>query len=273
MSNAVPPLSEAIIHAVCRLVDDYKDPREPSHSQLTFAIERAGLAEVDRSENPQRAGKERRLRAVLTWAHENDVPKGQLLVSYVFPLLQGCSGFMTGSPHYVGDNPIAAAHEAFRSEGWELAPNGDLFPMLLDGLTGAEAERILRSYVSRLRRNPDDSPLIVGTSKDLLEATAKHVLLERYGEERHASFPVLLGQAFIALELATPQTPPASAELPYRDIERAYYTMACAVNRLRNREGSGHGQPFLPTVTVPQARAACQVIAIVSDYMLDALKS
>lgn len=207
VSSALPPLTDAIIHAVCRLVDDHGNPREPAHSQSGFEIERAGLAEFDPGKNPKPVGKERRLRQVLTMAHEQKVAKGQLLVGRTMSLLQGCGGFMEGGPNYAGRDAIAIAAEAFKGEGWELAWNGDLGPMLLDGVTGAEAEIVLRGYVRRLRRNPDDSPLIVGTSKDLLEATAKHVLLERWGAVPEAHFPGLLGQAFTALAMATRHDP------------------------------------------------------------------
>lgn len=271
VSDPLPPLTEAIIHAVCRLVDDHKQPREPSHSQLTWAVARAGLEDVDRAENPRPAGKEKRLRALLTWTYERDITKGQLLVSYVVPMIQGCSGFMAGSPNYVGENPIATARQVFADEGWELAPNGDLHPLLLDGVPSVEADRILRTYVRRLRRNPDDSPLVVGTSKDLLEATAKHAVLERWGSVPEANFPGLLGQAFTAVGLATRFDTRRPGEAAQRDIERSYYDLGCAVNKLRNKEGTGKGSAFLPTVTPSQARAACQAMALISDYLLDAL--
>lgn len=273
MTSALAPLNDAIIHAVCRLVDDYGNPREPAHSQIGFEIERAGLAEFDPGKNPKPVGKERRLRQVLTMAQEQQVAKGQLLVGRTISLLQGCGGFMEGGPNYAGHDAVAIAQEAFKGEGWELAWNGDLGPLLLDGVTGAEAEIVLRGYVRRLRRNPDDSPLVVGTSKDLLEATAKHVLLERWGAVPDANFPGLLGQAFTALEMATRHGPKEPGEAPQRDIERAYYELGCSVNRLRNKEGTGKGNAFLPTVTPVEARAACQAMALISDYMLDALKN
>lgn len=144
----LPPLTEAIIHAVCRLVDDHGSPREPSHSQVGFVIEQAGLGRVDHAENPRPAGKERRLRAILTSAHVNDIERGQALLLHLFPLLRGCSGFMEG-PHFVGDNQLLSAQEAFAAEGWELTAIGDLHPMLLEITGGQEAEHVLRGYVRR----------------------------------------------------------------------------------------------------------------------------
>lgn len=270
-ASVLPPLTEAIIHAVCRLVDDHGSPREPSHSQVGFVIEQAGLSEVDHAENPRPAGKERRLRAILTWAHVNDIERGQALLLHLFPLLRGCSGFMEG-PHFVGHNQLLSAQEAFAAEGWELTAIGDLHPMLLEITGGQEAEHVLRGYVRRLRRNPDDTPLIVGTSKDLLEATAKFVLFERYGEDREGNFEGLIGQAFTALDLATRHHPRAVSEPIRREFERHLYDLALDINRLRNREGTGKGRAFLPSVTTAEARAACQAMALISDYLLDALR-
>lgn len=69
MSATAPPrvavLSEGIIYAVSRMVDDWQKPREPTHADLGFVIEKAGLAKAD-PEN--RMGKEKRVRHVLSWA-------------------------------------------------------------------------------------------------------------------------------------------------------------------------------------------------------------
>jgi hypothetical protein len=54
-------------------------------------------------------------------------------------------------------------------------------------------------------------------------------------------------------------------------MDLALYELACAVNRLRNREGTGHGRPFLPSVTQTQARTAIQSMGLVAARLLDAL--
>jgi hypothetical protein len=121
-------------------------------------------------------------------------------------------GFRPESVNYVGADAIENARAAFRSEGFDLSFDGILLPVAFDGLTGRDATEALRSYARRAIRGSDDNPLVVGTSKDLLEATAAHVLTEWYGSYPHdANFPTLLGQAFVALNLATPaQSRPSS---------------------------------------------------------------
>lgn len=60
----------------------------------------------------------------------------------------------------------------------------------------------------RAKRGAADAALVTGTGKDLLEATAAHILVKRYGSySQNANFQGLLGQAFVAIGLATPQHP------------------------------------------------------------------
>lgn len=98
------------------------------------------------------------------------------------------------------------------------------------------------------------------------------MLVERYGEDREGNFEGLIGQAFTALDLATRHHPRAVSEPIRREFERHLYDLALDINRLRNREGTGKGRAFLPSVTTAEARAACQAMALISDYLLDALR-
>ncbi len=125
----VAVLSEGITYAVSRLVDDWKDPREPSHGDLKFVFQKAGLAHVDAT-NPM--GKERRVRHVLSWALEHDEDAGERLVASLIEQIRACGGFRPESPNYVGEDAIANAQDAFASEGLELTVGGgcvgDFFP-------------------------------------------------------------------------------------------------------------------------------------------------
>ena len=193
-------------------------------------------------------------------------------VSYFISELQGCGGFRAGSPNYVGEDAIANARAVFRAEGFDLALDGVLLPIGFDGLSGPEATEVLRSYARRAARGADDDPLVVGTSKDLLEATAAHILRDRWGSyDERANFPMLLGQAFTALGLATPGHPKESGEPKSRQVERSLYEAGCAINALHNKEGTGHGHPWLPSVTPSEARAAIRTMGTISDFLLDKL--
>ena len=110
---------------------------------------------------------------------------------------------------------------------------------------------------------------MTGTGKDLLEATAAHVLQQRYGYYSSLSnFPTLLGQAFTDLGLATNQTAASPSEPPECRIERALYELACGINQLRNKQGTGHGRPWLPTVSDADARMATELMGIIAERLL-----
>jgi hypothetical protein len=55
-------------------------------------------------------------------------------------------------------------------------------------------------------------------------------------------------------------------------VERSLYEAGCAVNALRNKTGTGHGRPFLPSLTDDEARSAVQLIGIISGLLLRSLK-
>ncbi|HTV56663.1 MAG TPA: abortive infection family protein [Terriglobia bacterium] len=268
------PLSDAIIIAMARLVDDSQsETREPSHSDLDFQIERAELKAGDPKTRGQAVGKAKRIRATLSWALENNPAAGELLVANLISHLRGCGGFRATSPNFVGADPTRDAANAFRAEGYELSTEGELRPLILEGLSGSDLTCALEGYVRRAKRGADDAALVTGTGKDLLEATAAHILMERWGSySSNSNFPTLLGQAFVALDLATPAESPQPGEPAQKRLERAMYELGCAINTLRNKEGTGHGRPWLPSVTDTEARAAIEFMGAIAERLLAAHK-
>jgi len=150
-----------------------------------------------------------------------------------------------------------------------LGTDGDLRPKVLDALSGAALTDALRAYIRRAKRGVEDAALQIGTGKDLVEAVAAHVVQQKFGAySPQSNFPTLLGQAFVALGLATPQNPPVAGEPPHRRLERAMYELACGVNQLRNKQGTGHGRPWLPSVTDQDARSAVESMGLVAEFLL-----
>jgi len=266
------PLSDAIIVALSRIVDDAQsETREPSHSDLEFEINRARLAQGDPKTHGQTVGKAKRVRATLSWAVEHDPVAGERLVAGLISHVRVCGGFRATSRNYVGSEVIRDAQDAFQAEGYELTSDGELRPLVLDSLKGTQLTTALEAYVRRAQRGIGDAALVTGTGKDLLEATAAHLLVETYGSyPQTADFPTLLGQAFVAVGLATPQDPKTAGEPAQKRFERALYEVGCAVNRLRNKEGAGHGHPWLPSVTDVEARTAVEVMGSIAQRLLDA---
>ena len=266
-----PPLTDAIVTAMAQLVDDAQtERRDPSHYDLKCQIERAGLAKYDPNQQGQSVGKAKRLRFVLSSAIEHDLSAGGRLVGMLLALLRGHGGFRPGSPNYVTAEAIDNAIAAFATEGYDLSLEGELRPLVLESASTLERFSALRSYARRAQRGVADAALVSGTGKDLLEATAAHVVQERYGNyPQTVNFQTLLGQAFSALEMATPEHPRGQGEPPTRAIERSMFQLACDINRLRNKEGTGHGRPWLTRISATEAKTATEFMGVIAEYMLN----
>jgi hypothetical protein len=266
------PLTDSVIAALASLVDDSQSPtgsRQPSHSEIEDQFRRAGLIQADPNQLGRPIGKAKRVRGVLHWAIEHDNEKGERLVYLLVALVRGVGGFRDGTSNFVGSEPIQDLREAFVSEGFSLTETGELLPAVLETLSGQGLTEALNSYVRRARRGILDAALVTGTGKDLVEAVAAHVLVQRFGSYSQSdNFPTLVGQAFVAVGLCAMKKQSLTA---HEQLDLALYELACAVNRLRNREGTGHGRPFLATVTQAQARTAVQSMGLVAARLLDAL--
>jgi hypothetical protein len=256
--------------AVSQLIDDAQtERRDPSHYDLKCAFERHGLSQGDPATQRLSVGKAKRVRLALSWALEHAPEAGSQFISTFIALIRGYGGFRESSPNYVGIDAYRNAAAALSAEGYELSPDGDLRARLLDNLCGVELTEALSAYVRRAKRGAADAALVTSTGKDLLEAVAAHVLRQRYGSYSATSnFPTLLGQVFVALGLATPQDQVTPGEAPQRRIERALYELACAINQLRNKTGTGHGRPWLPNITDAEARMATEHMGIIAERLL-----
>lgn len=261
------PLTNAIIIAIGHLFDPN---REPSHYDIELQIKRCKLEEGDPKPQAQvPIGKVKRVTETLNWAMDNEPEKGEILAANLISIVRGRGGFRSDSPNYVGEEAIKDIAAALKTEGFILTEDGELFQELIDHLSGALITEELRRYARRAKQGVRDAALLVGTGKDLLEATAGHILVERYGSYSTGSnFPTLLAQAFIALSMATSKDAPTPGEPPQKNIERAMYDLGCAINRLRNKEGTGHGRPWPLSVTDSEAKSSVEMMGIIADRLL-----
>lgn len=116
-----PPLTEAIIVAIARLIDDAQSgTREPSHSDIEFQIDKANLALADPGRQGKPVGKSKRVRGTLSWALSNNVPAGESLVAGLIATVQGYGGFRITSTNYCGSEAIENLSATFASQGWDL---------------------------------------------------------------------------------------------------------------------------------------------------------
>lgn len=269
------PVNDTVIYSLARLVDDAQsDRRDPSHSDIEFQIGRAGLIEADpNKQGGPPVGKAKRLRTVLNWALDNDIEKAEKLTAGIISAVKSCGGFRDTSPNYVGFEAIKDLSEALRPEGCIVSADGVISPVALESLSGKNLTAALRGYVNRAKKGIEDAALVVGTSKDLMEAVAAHVIQELWGSyPSTANFPSLLGQAFTALDMATPEVEQQQGEHQRCRMERAIYETACSINKLRNKQGTGHGRPWVPDLRDAEAKAAVEFIGTISELMLDNLE-
>ena len=269
------PLNEGIAIALGNMVDDASGTlRYPSHSDLDGLTKRAELWLADPKSQNQVVGKRKRIQAVLRYAIDNAPERGRRLVYLLLASVRANGGFRVDSTNFVGREVIVNLAQLFRTEGYVLSTDGEIYPLVLDGLPDKDVTEVLRSYVRRAQRGAEDAGLLLGTAKDLMESVARHVLFIKTGQTQfRQDFPTLLGQAFIQLDMKTPQHKKVPSEPVMADYERSLYDMAIALNRIRNKEGTGHGRLFLPSVGDAAARNAIQCMGVISGYMLDRLLS
>lgn len=268
------PLSDVIIGAISKLIDDAQvESREPTHSELETLISRAGLTSADPKSHGQTVGKAKRIRATLNWAIEHNSPAGSKLVALILSQVRAVGGFRESSPNYVGKEQIANAISAFESENFSLSEGGDIRPKVLETLKGRELTNALEAYAQRAKRGSEDAALLSGTGKDLLEATAKHIIQTKFGYvQTNANFPTLMGQAYAALNMATPETPREQNEPAIKEYERAIFQLATSINKVRNKEGTGHGRLCITSLTQEESHSIIESVGIVTEFLLLRLK-
>jgi hypothetical protein len=271
----IPGLTDAIVQAVADLFDA---DRRPAHSDLDRLFGRAGLQTGDpKHRDPTLLiGKRKRVLAVLTYSLDNNRVAGAKLAAQLIGAVRGVGGFRPASDDFVGADVLQNARAAFRDQGFEFDDDGNLRPLSLENLEGAELSEALRLYVRRARAGHQDAALVTGTGKDLLEAVARHVLVDKTGEyDDRMNFPMTLYHAFYARDLATPPGEVLDVwekrldEDPTRRLEQTLHLVGLAVNKLRNKEGTGHGRPFLPSVADKEARIAIEAMGLVAELLLD----
>ncbi len=136
-------------------------------------------------------------------------------------------------------------------------------------------EAVVRDHVQRLRwaMTEGDSALLLGSSKELLESTAK-IVLAHVGETPQAKYPALIAQALQVLMLH-PKSEPTQREDeidPVRKILGGVLQIALEINNLRGERGTGHGRTEAPAnLTSRHGRLTAGAAILVATLMFDTL--
>lgn len=262
-------MSEALVSVLPAFVANRRGKSTgPSKSQILQMCSRAGLPQ------PADAGKEMLVRAVLSLSVDEHPKEGEKFVQLFMTATRASGGFRPEDENYAGSEAVRRAQAAFDGEGWILEDDGELRPKNLDSLEGRELTEALKALVRRARRGASDAELVIGTSKNLEEAVARHVLTEITGSHPSSmDFVATLFMAFDRLGLATPTKSEKLHSDPHRELELAIYFVGRAVNRLRNDRGDGHGRPTPPVATAAEAQLTSLGAALTCQLMLDAIEA
>jgi Abortive infection C-terminus len=269
-TTRLPTLTPEVVHAVEPLASQHSPV---SHDQLSRIVSGVGLSRWDPGPSE---GKVKRLRSVMQHALAHDKAAGARLAYRLIAAVRASGGFRSDSQTYVGDAAYENLRDAYRVSNYELDRDGELRPRLLEHVPATEQHEALRSYVRRIQQGATDAALVTGTGKDLLEATARHVLHDRGRSYAGHDFPGTLFHAFAAENLSTPPTSVIElvtgglSDDARERFQQTLYLLGCAVNRLRNEQGTGHGRPFKPNVTNTEAKLAAQAMALISELLLSA---
>lgn len=266
-------MNSEIASAYARFFDAGKGP---SHDELDRLFAKANFGQFDPAPDPSNrtAGKLKRVRGALLDGEEADKPAALAFVIGLTAMLKARGCFDLESDQYADGATVRATQAAMKGAGWRLEESGDLYPSALAGLDSRDLSDALQQYVRRIQRGADDDALTIGTAKDLLEAVARHVMVERTGVyDARADFPTTLFRASTVLGVGLP-TGKMINELdkdPFLALEQALLLAALAVSRLRNEVGTGHGRPQPTPAMKRQGIVTAHAAAAVAHVLLHEL--
>lgn len=243
----------------------------PTHSVLSGVFAGAGYADAD-PYNPVMQGpnKETRVQLVISAACRRP-GRGRELVEALLARLRASGAFSSNRYGYDPD-VVRVAKRAFARAGWQLDDDGLLSPAgPIDVSTGGR--QALNDQIERLKRATDDPALLIGTSKDLLEAVAKFVLEEfQITPRANASFADVWYAARGRLGLLPERVPndtPGAQQI--RTILQSSWRIAEQVNELRAVQGTGHGRTLPSAMTAEMALLVVREACSVAELMLTTL--
>ena len=239
----------------------------PTHNEVTDVLDTFGANIAD---GPKR---ERVSAAVKAVDREDVIP----LVEELIELLRRDGAFDRTNPYAADEAKGEQLAESLRPHGITLLEDGrtetDL-GVFVDASTLPD-EAVVREHVRRLRLalGEGDSALLLGSSKELLESTAK-IVLDRVGEAPPAQYPALVTRALQVLMLHPKSAPEQREDVmePVRKILGGVVQVAMEINELRGERGTGHGRAEAPvSLTSRHGRLAAGAAVLVATLMFDTL--
>jgi hypothetical protein len=263
-----PPVSEEIGAALGMF---FAGGSGPTHSALTGVFQSTGYADADPYDpSLQEPNKETRVQRVVSAARQRP-SRARELVEALLARLRAKGAFTVGAAAY-DPECVRAARRAFTRAGWQLTDEGLLSVAGAVDLTTGGREA-LDEQLDRLRRATEDPALLLGTSKDLLEAVARFVL-EEFGmsPRAQADFGELWHLARERLGILPTQiavNAPGGEQI--RAIVQSSWRIAEQANELRGLQGTGHGRTLPSGVSAEMALLVVREACSVAEFVLTTL--
>ncbi|MYA75215.1 MAG: abortive infection family protein [Acidimicrobiaceae bacterium] len=239
----------------------------PTHGEVTDVLDTFDA-------NVETGSKRDRVSAAIKLADREDL----------IPLVEELLGLLRHDGAFDQSNPYAADKAKRQQLVESLNPYG--ITLLEDGETETDSwwfvdastlpdAAAVRDHVRRLSLalNENDSALLLGSSKELLESTAK-IVLARVDETPPAQYPALVTRALQVLMLHPKSTPEQREDVmvPVRKILGGVVQIAMEINELRGERGTGHGRTDAPVrLTTRHGRLAAGAALLVATLMFDTL--
>ena len=234
-------------HALRLLMED---SWYPSHTGLDDIFSRRDIDVPRVDERGENLNKPRRLRAAFEAADAQGEGAVKWFVNDIVEEMRFQNVFAQPTPGRL--ELIEKLRSALAAAGATLDTDGRIQSKFVGPNIAAGGRETVDRLQALLRRDNLDPASILGTSKDLLEATAKHLLHEHEPDARPGDMPGIVPQAMRGAGLATRPgeiaSPNAKAIAGLRD---QVVKTAAAVAPLRNKGGDGHGH-LEPTDVSPQ---------------------
>lgn len=254
--------------SLARAVADFWNGGDgPTHAEVTDVLDTFGV-------NVEDGSKRKRVSAAIKAADREDVVP---LTRELIELLRRNGAVDRTHPFGVDEAKCERLTESLQPYGITLLEDGRTETGLgsfVDASTLPD-EAAVREHVRRLQLalGEDDSALLLGTSKELLESTAK-IVLDRVGETPPTKYPALVTRALEVLMLHPKNAPQQREEVmdPVRKILGGVIQIAMEINELRSERGTGHGRAEAAVrLTSRHGRLAAGAAILVATLMFDTL--
>lgn len=246
--------------------DIFATTSPPTHSDMDLAFRRAGVSSPQGSGFPS-ISKSRRITNAFDDAEDKAPDRTSSLIKALTSALATKRVFEESD--VVTQQMLTRLRADLARIGWKLSDAGELSPLgTIEVQTGGR--EALDQQLKRLRNSSDDVSLMLGASKDALEAAAKFVL-----EERHQTFrpdePVeaLVNRAMKLAEISVRPTDASNeSSKALATFAQTVPKIAEAVRKVRNDQGSGHGRTAVASLSLAEASFVRDLTLSVVNFLI-----